>query len=195
MRKYQLDDMNNRLTILNRDIYNKRNEIAYLKNQIQVLEGCVNGLKNRNQEQQEGIQNKSYIWMECVFICMAGYHTIHNNYSYAKTSWSKIYTIWKAIKLSKFIWSNKAYLLINDNKKKIHSMCVLFEFLSRVKAFSTCFTTEGCIYVRAWFIRFFTCIFVVTHVLIIMNYILFNSIQSWIYSQINKPSNQPRKEL
>ncbi|MGA7043295.1 MAG: hypothetical protein WBY71_06480 [Nitrososphaeraceae archaeon] len=29
--KYQLDDMNNRLTILNRDIYNKRNEIAYLK--------------------------------------------------------------------------------------------------------------------------------------------------------------------
>ena len=29
--KYQLDDINNRLTILNRDIYNKRNEIAYLK--------------------------------------------------------------------------------------------------------------------------------------------------------------------
>jgi hypothetical protein len=31
MAKYQLDDMNNRLTILNRDIYNKRNEIAYLQ--------------------------------------------------------------------------------------------------------------------------------------------------------------------
>ena len=29
--KYQLDDMNNRLTILNRNIHNKRNEIAYLK--------------------------------------------------------------------------------------------------------------------------------------------------------------------
>ena len=29
--KYQLNNMNNRLTILNRDIYNKRNEIAYLK--------------------------------------------------------------------------------------------------------------------------------------------------------------------
>jgi predicted nucleic acid-binding Zn-ribbon protein len=60
MRKYQLDDMNNRLTILNRDIYNKRNEIAYLKNQIQVLEGYVNGLKDRNQQQEE-IQNETYI--------------------------------------------------------------------------------------------------------------------------------------
>jgi len=38
----------------------KRNEIAYLKNQIQVLEEYVNGLKNRNQQQQEEIHNKSY---------------------------------------------------------------------------------------------------------------------------------------
>jgi hypothetical protein len=40
----------------------KRNEIAYLQSQIQVLEGYVNGLKkNRNQQQQqEEIQNKSY---------------------------------------------------------------------------------------------------------------------------------------
>jgi hypothetical protein len=60
MRKYQLDDMNNRLTILNRDTYNKRNEIAYLKNQIQVLEGYVNGLKDGNQQQEE-IQNETYI--------------------------------------------------------------------------------------------------------------------------------------
>ena len=39
----------------------KRNEIAYLKIQIQLLEGYVNGLKkNCNQQQQEEIQNKSY---------------------------------------------------------------------------------------------------------------------------------------
>ena len=39
----------------------KRDEIAYLKNQIQVLEGYVNGLKkNGNQQQQEEIQNESY---------------------------------------------------------------------------------------------------------------------------------------
>ena len=68
MSKAELDNMNNQVSILHRTIYqlsatcnSKRNEIAYLKNQIQVLEGCVNGLKNRNQEQQEGIQNKSYI--------------------------------------------------------------------------------------------------------------------------------------
>ena len=51
MAKYQLDNMNNRLTILNRDIYNKRNEIAYL----QI--GYVRGLENHNQQQQE-IQNE-----------------------------------------------------------------------------------------------------------------------------------------
>ena len=38
----------------------KRNEIAYLKNQIQVLEGYVNGLKNYNQQQE--VQNKSYTY-------------------------------------------------------------------------------------------------------------------------------------
>jgi chromosome segregation ATPase len=52
MAKYQLDDMNNRLTILNRDIYNKRNEIAYLKIGVQELEGYVHGLENHNQRQE-----------------------------------------------------------------------------------------------------------------------------------------------
>ena len=55
--KYQLDDMNNRLTILNRDIYNKRNKIAYLQIGVQELEGYVHGLNNHNQQQQE-IQNE-----------------------------------------------------------------------------------------------------------------------------------------
>ena len=66
--KAQLDNTNNQVSILRRTMYqlsatciNKRNEISYLKNQIQVLEGYVNGLKNRNQQQQqEEIQNKSY---------------------------------------------------------------------------------------------------------------------------------------
>jgi len=53
MAKYQLDDMNNRLTILNRDIYNKRNEIACLKIGAQELEGYVHGLENHNKQQQE----------------------------------------------------------------------------------------------------------------------------------------------
>ena len=57
MAKYQLDDMNNRLTILNRDIYNKRNKIAYLQIGVQELEGYVHGLNNHNQQQQE-IQNE-----------------------------------------------------------------------------------------------------------------------------------------
>ena len=39
----------------------KRDELSYLKNQIQVLEGYVNGPKNRNQHQQEEeIQSESY---------------------------------------------------------------------------------------------------------------------------------------
>jgi hypothetical protein len=39
----------------------KTNEMSYLKNQIQALEEYINGLKNRNQQQQEEeIQNKSY---------------------------------------------------------------------------------------------------------------------------------------
>ena len=39
---------------------NKRNEIAYLKNQIQVLEEYVNGLKKNRNQQQEEIQNGTY---------------------------------------------------------------------------------------------------------------------------------------
>ena len=65
--KAELDNMNNQVSILRRTIYQlsatcngKRNEIAYLKNQIQVLEEYVNGLNSRNQQQQE-IQNKFYI--------------------------------------------------------------------------------------------------------------------------------------
>jgi DNA-binding CsgD family transcriptional regulator/polyhydroxyalkanoate synthesis regulator phasin len=65
--KAELDNMNNQVSILHRTIYqlsatcnNKRNEISYLQAQIQVLEEYVNGLKNRNQQQQEGIQNESY---------------------------------------------------------------------------------------------------------------------------------------
>jgi hypothetical protein len=58
MAKHQLDDMNNRLTILNRDIYKKRNEIAYLKIGAQELEGYVHGLNNHNQQRQHKIQNE-----------------------------------------------------------------------------------------------------------------------------------------
>jgi chromosome segregation ATPase len=58
MAKYQLDDMNNRLTILNRDIYKKRNEIAYLQIGAQELEGYVYGLNNHNHQQQQEIQNE-----------------------------------------------------------------------------------------------------------------------------------------
>jgi hypothetical protein len=53
MAKYQLDDMNNRLTILNRDIHNKRNELAYLRIGVQELEGYVHGLENHNQQQHK----------------------------------------------------------------------------------------------------------------------------------------------
>jgi hypothetical protein len=35
-------------------------EISYLKNQIQALEGYVNGLKKNRNQQQEEIQNESY---------------------------------------------------------------------------------------------------------------------------------------
>ena len=58
MEKYELGDMNNRLTIPNRDIYNKRNEIAYLQIGAQELEGYVHGLENHNQQQQQQIQNE-----------------------------------------------------------------------------------------------------------------------------------------
>ena len=67
--KAELDNMNNQVSILRRTMYqlaatcnSKRNEISYLQAQIQALEGYVNGLKkNRNQQQQEEIQNKSYM--------------------------------------------------------------------------------------------------------------------------------------
>src|SRR6188472_2883706 len=53
MAKYQLDDMNNQITYLNRISYSKRNEIAYLKIGVQELEGYVHGLENHNQQQHE----------------------------------------------------------------------------------------------------------------------------------------------
>src|SRR5436309_13468869 len=60
MSKHELDNMNNQIILLRRSGYqlsttcnNKRNEIAYLQNQIQVLGGHINGLKNRNQQQQQ----------------------------------------------------------------------------------------------------------------------------------------------
>ena len=45
----------------------KRNEIAYLKNQIQVLEGYVNGLKNRNQQQRTR-NSKQILYLNEVFV-------------------------------------------------------------------------------------------------------------------------------
>ena len=54
MAKYQLDDMNNQITYLNKISYNKRNEIAYLKIGVQEL---VHGLENHNRQQQE-VQNE-----------------------------------------------------------------------------------------------------------------------------------------
>ena len=66
--KAELDNMNNQISILRVTMYqlsttcnSKRDELSYLKNQIQVLEGYVNGPKNRNQHQQEEeIQSESY---------------------------------------------------------------------------------------------------------------------------------------
>jgi hypothetical protein len=57
MAKYRLDDMNNQITYLNKIVYNKRKEMAYLQIGVQELEGYVHGLKNHNQQQQE-IQNE-----------------------------------------------------------------------------------------------------------------------------------------
>jgi hypothetical protein len=57
--KYQLDDMNNQITYLNKISYNKRNEIAYLQIGVQELEVYVHGLENHNQQQQQKeIQNE-----------------------------------------------------------------------------------------------------------------------------------------
>jgi hypothetical protein len=57
MAKYQLDNMNNQITYLNKISYNKRNEIAYLHFGAQELEGYVHGLKDHNQQLHK-IQNE-----------------------------------------------------------------------------------------------------------------------------------------
>jgi predicted nucleic acid-binding Zn-ribbon protein len=49
MAKYQLDDLNNQITYLNKIAFNKRNEIAYLKIGVQELERYFQGLKNQRQ--------------------------------------------------------------------------------------------------------------------------------------------------
>jgi chromosome segregation ATPase len=66
MSKHELDNMNNQIILLRRSMYqlsttcnNKRNEIAYLQNQFQVLEGHISGIKNRNQQQEE-VENETY---------------------------------------------------------------------------------------------------------------------------------------
>jgi hypothetical protein len=51
--KYQLDDINNQITYLNKIVYNKRNEMAYLQIGVQELEGYVHGLENHSQQQQQ----------------------------------------------------------------------------------------------------------------------------------------------
>ena len=67
MSKAELHNLNNQNSILSRTMYqlsticnSKRSDIAYLKNQIQVLEDHINGLENRNQQQQQQqeIQNE-----------------------------------------------------------------------------------------------------------------------------------------
>ena len=57
--------MNNQVSILHKTIYqlsatcnSKRNEISYLKSQIQVLEGYVTRLKSDGQQQK--IENEAY---------------------------------------------------------------------------------------------------------------------------------------
>ena len=57
MAKYQLDDLNNQITYLNKIAFNKRNEIAYLKIGVQELEGYDHRLENHDQQQQE-VQNE-----------------------------------------------------------------------------------------------------------------------------------------
>jgi len=60
MSKHELDNMNNQIVLLGRSMYqlsatcnNKRNEIAYLQNQIQVLEEYVCRLNNDCQQKIE----------------------------------------------------------------------------------------------------------------------------------------------
>jgi hypothetical protein len=57
--KAELHNMNNQVSILRRTMYqlsstcnSKRNEISYLQNQIQVLEGYVNGFNGGNQQKK-----------------------------------------------------------------------------------------------------------------------------------------------
>jgi hypothetical protein len=58
MAKYQLDNMNNQITYLNKIRYNKRNEIVSLQMGAQELEGYVHGLENHNQQRQQEVQNE-----------------------------------------------------------------------------------------------------------------------------------------
>ena len=53
MAKYQLDDMNNRISYLNKISYSKRNEIVSLQIGAQELEGYFHGLENHNQQQHK----------------------------------------------------------------------------------------------------------------------------------------------
>jgi hypothetical protein len=48
MAKYQLDNMNNQITYLNKISISKRNEIAYLQIGVQELEGYIYGLRTNN---------------------------------------------------------------------------------------------------------------------------------------------------
>ena len=62
MSRHELDNMNNQISILRRTMYqlsttcnDRRNEIAYLRAQIQVLEGYVTRLKSEDQQQHDAI--------------------------------------------------------------------------------------------------------------------------------------------
>jgi DNA-binding CsgD family transcriptional regulator len=52
MAKYELQNINNQIAILNRDICSKRNDIAYLHFEVQELDGYLRGLKNHIQQGQ-----------------------------------------------------------------------------------------------------------------------------------------------
>ena len=65
MSKHELDNMNTQIILLRRSVYqlsttcnNKRNEIVYLQNQIQVVEGYIDRLKSDNQQK---IGNETHI--------------------------------------------------------------------------------------------------------------------------------------
>jgi peptidoglycan hydrolase CwlO-like protein len=59
MAKHELESMNNQITILSRDIYNKSNDLVYLNYGIQVLQGHIHRLENDSQQQQK-IENGTY---------------------------------------------------------------------------------------------------------------------------------------